>query len=416
MNPITFHIVPGSDKEYYSAFETMRAEGEFLYEKATFGIIGEKTPGELAQDTTFQEVLEQEMRVFPNISFQVSGQYSVSIHRQPDEKSLFDKVTVSIQGQNKPSPSQFAKFAAAVQKHLGQTSLLSVGNLLGPAATQHFEAREIALARLEKLAATLLGEMEEARKQRERDADAKAKALEERYEQKHAEMESRAAGRIEELDKRSAELDARSKELDDRAAKHARRQHYKDIKEKFKTWNEKFQVTEGTSKLRRGVFWSTMALLVLFGGLSGWFLFQSVVAQDSTHLIGAIVKQVTFTVLFVSTAFFFIRWSNHWFERHAQEEFRLKRLELDIDRASWFVELAFEWKDDKGEAIPLELIERLTHGLFVDDSTIHTVEPADSLLQALVGASRFKVRMADGTEIDYDRKGIRQLLGRKLSQ
>ncbi len=55
-------------------------------------------------------------------------------------------------------------------------------------------------------------------------------------------------------------------------------------------------------------------------------------------------------------------------------------MELDVDRASWFVEIAFEWKDEKGEAIPLELIERLTQGLFFDGAADHSVEPADSLV------------------------------------
>lgn len=407
MDPITFNIIPGTDRDYYSALERMREEG-VRYEKATFGNLSQMSPNDLEKNTDLQAVLNENMRVFQRMSFQFGERLSVTIQRQPDDKSLFDKVSV-----NRPDNAdhlQIAKLVAALQKHLGQTSILNVGNLLGPAATQHFEAREIALTRLEQLSANLLGEMEEARKRREREYDAKEKALEERIEQRVTELEAQAKRHQEELDQRSAGLDARSKELDDRAAKHARRQHYKDIKEKFQSWNEKFQVTPGTSGLRKSVFWTTLALLVLFGGLAGWFLVQSVTAQDNTHLIAAVVKQITFTLLFVSTAFFFIRWNNQWFQRHADEEFRLKRMELDIDRASWFVEMAFEWKEDKGEEIPLEIIERLTQGLFSDDSFDHSVEPADSLMQALVGAARFKVKLADGSELEYDRKGIQRLL------
>jgi ABC-type multidrug transport system fused ATPase/permease subunit len=355
-----------------------------------------------------QEILAQGLRVFPNLSFRFPGSLSVSIQRQPDQNSLFDRVSVS--RPDKVEPVQFAKFVAAVQKHLGQTSLLNIGNLLGPAATQHFEARAVALARLEKVASNLLEEMEEARKRREQEFQEKERALGEKYEQKQRELEAAAKARQEEQDRRAAELDALRKELDDRAAKHARRQHYKDIKEKFKSWSETFQVTPGTNRLRRSVFWFTLLLLALFGGLAGWFLFQSLTVQDNTHLVAAIVKQATFTVLFVSTAYFFIRWNNQWFQRHANEEFRLKRMELDIDRASWFVEMAFEWKEEKGEEIPLELVERLTQGLFGDGALEHSVEPADSLAQALLGAARFKVKLADGTEAEYDRKGIEKLI------
>lgn len=408
MNPVNFQIVPGSDKDYVNAFERMQTEGVFVFEKATLGHLSDLPAAELKNNLGLQEVLAQGVRVFPNLVFRFPGNFSVNIQRQPEGNSLFDRV--SINNPNNTDPITFAKLTAAVQKHLGQTSLLNIGNLLGPAATQHFEAREIALARLEKMASGLLEEMEEGRKRREQEFGAKEQALEAKIEQKQRELEEAAKSRQQELDRRAADLEALRKELDDRAAKHARRQHYKDIKEKFKTWGEKFHVTEGTKNLRRAVFWFTLLLLALFGGLAGWFLFQSFTAQDSTLMVAAIVKQVAFTVLFVSTAYFFIRWNNQWFQRHANEEFRLKRMELDIDRASWFVEMAFEWKEEKGEDIPPELIERLTQGLFGDGPTEHSVEPADSLAQALLGAARFKIKLADGTEAEYDRKGIEKLI------
>jgi hypothetical protein len=408
MNPVNFHIVPGSDKEYVDAFERMRAEGKFAYEKATLGQFSELSAAQLQDNRGLQEVLAQGVRVFPNLTFQFSGSCSVTIQRQQQPNTLFDNV--SVQRNQNADPVEFAKLVAAVQRHLGQTSLLNIGNLLGPAATQHFEAREIALARLEKTASNLLEEMEEARRRREQEFEVKERALDAKVEQKQLELEEAAKVRQQDQDRRAAELDALRKELDDRAAKHARRQHYKDIKEKFKAWAETFQVTEGTKRLRRAVFWFTLALLALFGALAGWFLFQSFTTQDHTVMVSAIVKQVAFTLLFVSTAYFFIRWNNQWFQRHANEEFRLKRMELDIDRASWFVEMAFEWKDEKREQIPAELIEHLTHGLFGEDRGEHPVEPADSLAQALVGAARFKVKLADGTEAEYDRKGIEKLL------
>ena len=409
MGQSVFQVVPGSDKEYVDAFDRIRAEGQFAPDKVTLGQLPELPLGELLKSPGVPEILAHGLRVFPNMTFRF-GQLSVQIQRQPDKDSLFDRVTV-----NRPDnsdPLTHTKLVAAVQKHLGATNLLNVGNLLGPAATQHFEAREIALARLEKMASEVLEEMEAARKRREEEFGAKERALEGKFDQKHREHDEAAKARQQELDRRAAELETLRKELDDRAAKHARRQHYKEIKEKFRAWAEKFNVTAGTNQLRRSVFWFTLLLLALFGGLAGVFLFQTFTAQDSTFLVAAAVKQFTFTALFVSTGYFFIRWNNQWFQRHANEEFRLKRMELDIDRASWFVEMAFEWKDEKGEAIPLEIIERLTQGLFANEGTDRPVEPVDSLAHALLGAARFKVKLADGTEAEYDRKGIEKLLRR----
>lgn len=379
-----------------------------MYEKASLGEFGQLSAAEVQSNTGLQQVLAEGMRVFPNISFIFPDQTSVNIARSTKPDSLFDDV--SINRPNHVNSVTFAKLVASVQKHLGQSSLLNIGNLLGPAATHHFEAREIALARLETMSSTLLQEMESARKRREEEFEAKEKALEAKIEQKQNEIEATAKARQQEQDERAKALDTLQKELDDRAAKHARRQHYKDIKEKFKSWSETFKVTEGTTSLRNSVFWSTLVLMVIFGGLAGWFLKMSFSTEDPTLMIAAIIKQITFTVLFVSTAYFFIRWNNQWFQRHADEEFRLKRMELDIDRASWFVEMAFEWKDEKGEAIPSELIERLTRGLFADNRGDRPVEPADSLANALIGAARFKVKLTDGTEAEYDRRGIEKLI------
>lgn len=411
MNAVTFNVVPETDKGYFDAFNRLKEEGGFSFTKAHFGEVPEISIQELPTHKGLHEVLDQEVKAFPRITYHFGSQESIRVERQPDASSLYDKVTVS-HGQQK-DPVQFAKLCAAAQKHLGATSLSNLSNLLGPEAQRHFEAREAALAKLEKLTATLLQDVENARQQREKEFSEKEKALEEKYEKRRSDLDQQQAEREKALQGRNDELDKLRKELDDRAAKHARRQHYKDIKEKFKSWSEQFQVTKGTSDLRKGVFWTTVILLLLFGGISGYFLFQSITAQDNTHLIAAIVKQITFTLLFVSTAFFFIRWNNQWFQRHANEEFRLKRMELDIDRASWFVEMAFEWKDEKGEEIPSQIIDRLTAGLFLEEGSEPSSEPHDSLAQALLGASRFTVKLSDGTEVEYDRKGVQKLLQEK---
>ena len=75
-----------------------------------------------------------------------------------------------------------------------------------------------------------------------------------------------------------------------------------------------------------------------------------------------------------ATIIFYIRWNDSWFRQHADEEFQLKRFELDIDRASWVVEMALEWKDEKGTEIPEELIERFTENLFKDQNIFESAK------------------------------------------
>ena len=89
----------------------------------------------------------------------------------------------------------------------------------------------------------------------------------------------------------------------------------------------------------------------------------------------------------------------------------MKRLELDIDRASWLVEMAMEWKDEKGRELPKELVERLSANLFVDP--ILGREPSLTVVEELASAlfgSAAGVKIKHGaTELDLDRKGIEQL-------
>lgn len=66
---------------------------------------------------------------------------------------------------------------------------------------------------------------------------------------------------------------------------------------------------------------------------------------------------------------------------HADEEFRLKRLELDIDRASWLVEMLLEWSEEKDGAVRREIVEALARGLFqVQGSVRPTLHPVKSFL------------------------------------
>jgi hypothetical protein len=151
-------------------------------------------------------------------------------------------------------------------------------------------------------------------------------------------------------------------------------------------------------------------LLALFGSLAGYFIIRDTpgTGQIDYLLVG---RQVFFSALFGITSGFFIKWLNHWFTSHTDEEFRLKRLELDIDRASWVVEMALEWKAEKGTEIPQFLIDRLSRNLFGDDQGDGAVStPAESLAAAMLrSASGAKVKLGDAVELSFDPKGVKKL-------
>lgn len=98
---------------------------------------------------------------------------------------------------------------------------------------------------------------------------------------------------------------------------------------------------------------------------------------------------------------------NRWFEQHASAEFLLKQFELDIDRASWVVETAMEWRRDQNAEIPTSLLEGITRNLFADGGdSAQAHSAADDLASALVGnASQLKVKLGNN-ELNFDRKGL----------
>src|SRR5262249_3696361 len=125
---------------------------------------------------------------------------------------------------------------------------------------------------------------------------------------------------------------------------------------------------------------------------------------DWLHLLRLPVSGAAFAAAVV----FYIRWNDVWFRRHAREEFWLNRLNLDVSRASFLVEMALEWKDDTGAALPLELVEPIARGLFAGDVAEADVarHPADDLASKLLGATTELNIKGAGVEARLDRKAI----------
>jgi hypothetical protein len=111
---------------------------------------------------------------------------------------------------------------------------------------------------------------------------------------------------------------------------------------------------------------------------------------------------------FALTAAFYVRWNDAWFRQHADEEFRLKRLDLDIDRAHYVVEMLLEWNEQKGTTIPEELIKSLTASLFTTAESDVVRHPYEDLANALLGASAGLRMTPSGFEVALNRKGLQK--------
>jgi len=218
--------------------------------------------------------------------------------------------------------------------------------------------------------------------------------------------------RLEGLRLEAESLEARRKELDDRDYMHARRGIRNDLRELIKTREQKFSLTSNTRRLRLPVHAAMILLLAGLLAVNGIYL-REIASLDITSssiqvLLWAFGKQSIAAIAFIATLLFYVRWMNRWFEQHAAAEFLLKQFELDIDRASWVVETAMEWRRDQKSEIPGVLLEGITRNLFADVGSAsaekHTA--ADDLASALVGnASQVKLKLGDN-EVSFDRKSL----------
>lgn len=354
-------------------------------------------------DQNLTSLLEMNTEILTSGSIQfifLGPTLGISFHRNIDKP--FDKVTIPIDTLVGDQYLELKiRMVASTRKNLRaiHSSEQLRKNLSDEAPS--YSVRENELLRLEQIARNLIQDQEKYRQ-----------SLEEKFLDRQGRLEEGFQKKFEDLETEKSDLALQKKELDDRESRHARREIQKKLNDVFTTRAREFKLSEGTQNLRNPIRNFTLTLLFLFGlGLLITFLtsFKIFGSQpESSDLIGI---RISFGLAFTATALFFIRWQNRWFEQHSKEEFDLKRLEIDLHRASWAVELAMEWKKENSESIPSDIFAQLSKNLFISsDENIPNLHPADQLASAILGASaKAKLPLPGGGEIELDKRGIRQL-------
>ncbi|MGC1275576.1 MAG: hypothetical protein WBC44_17855 [Planctomycetaceae bacterium] len=239
---------------------------------------------------------------------------------------------------------------------------------------------------------------------------AKEKELETRFSDREKSLDVGVAHRKTQLDEREAELDKRLEDVNREESKVERRRTIKDLIEQLDSSNDKFrfELTSTTQSKYWPVFSASVVLLVILGGVAAYFTYQDVANADTASWMW--IRSTTLTIGFVVAFGVFVKWLNSWFQQHAAEEFRLKRLLLDVRRANLLIETALEWEKDSDAELPNELLATLSHNLFRDTSSGHEeVPPVETLASALLGAAaRMELELA-GNKVVLDRKSMRTL-------
>lgn len=318
-----------------------------------------------------------------------------------------DKISVNIADNTDVTAA--AKLLILITKNLPGLEVSEViRKTLGTELHDFYSRREQSLLRLEDLSQKLIEQNEQYRRTLDEQRANESERLTRAHEDFLAKAQAEHEQRLTEVKQKNEQLDAKAKDLDDRANRHARRQIRKEFLEKLASREKVFQLSDATNSKRgaiHGQFWLLLivALAVVAFGINAVSL-----APTDPY---AYLKLAIGILGFAATSTYYIRWTDRWFRQHADEEFRLQRLALDFDRASWIVEMALEWKQEKGEEIPHELIESLTANLFLTGTASETLKhPVEDLAAALVGASaNLKLNLPGGTELNLDRKGIKSL-------
>lgn len=281
--------------------------------------------------------------------------------------------------------------------------------LLGDELAEFYRKREESLIRLESLSHQLIEDNETYRNEINKEYNAKDIKLNEGYEIKKGKLEAELEIQTNLLREKEQELNKKLKEFDDRSSKHVRRQIREDLKKEIDSRNSKFNLTEDTIKKRQIIHKIFIFFIFCLCSLITHSIYELNNLSSEYTLYYNI--RLLFSVLgFAATIIYYIRWNDNWFKRHADEEFNIKRFQLDIDRASWVVEMAMEWKDEKGSEISKELIDRLTVNLFQSNTSAKITHPTEDVLNKFLNSSaELNVSIPSLGNITLNNKGVKEL-------
>ena len=284
----------------------------------------------------------------------------------------------------------------------------AIERALGPEMAEFYRLREEGLSRLEALTRNLVEETHDYRQRLDAEMAELQRKLASSFEKRNRALEAKQEERTAALEEREGDLDKRRRELDDRSARHARREQSRALQQKISDRSERFTLTPDTRHKRLPIHGMFVLLLLVSGGVVARSLFSPVAATEGVALLLEIGRLSLSVLGFGLTAVFYIRWNDRWFRQHADQEFRLQQLALDVDRAGYATEMLLEWQEEKGGEMPAVLVDRLTTGLFTDQTTVARAQhPAEDVTAALL-------KVSSGVRVDVPGIGEATLTGRNL--
>ena len=400
-----------SDKVLFSCFHKLATDNNVR--SITLTALGQSEIGRVPvvgeQPPAMKKLLDQDINLIQSASLNIEG-LSLNFQRggnTNDPSPHHDTIRISYNQQgNRPILEVETRISiiATLVKDLRAFDPHRAVQGSSEEQNQLHALHQSMLERLETTATTLVENLGQHAERLQSQFEEKEAARAEEIKKHKNSLDSDQELALERVQDKERKLEARIKEIDNRDNTHVRRELRGDLIREIRNRSEKFRLTEGTNKLRRPVHAACISGMGILGLGATYFAIQlnaAIGGADTLYIAVVALKQVGLTLGIVALGFFYIRWLNRWFDQHARAEFELKQFQLDIDRASWLVETALEWKADEGQPLPDALLNSLTRNLFshVDGvPTEHLKYPADVLASALLGtASKTQLNIGDST-------------------
>jgi hypothetical protein len=325
------------------------------------------------------------------------------------EPSLYlDSIRISFNNQPLAAPQATELIATIDNFFLKNANLNSLGG--SEAVSEAIAGHHQILSKLEQTTGDVWERLVEARTALEVEYSDRKKNQDTEFLERLRSAEDERKSKLAELDVERQKLRDREAALDDRDNTHVRRDIRREFKVHLASYREKFTLTKGTQQLRRPIHLAMWAVLVsLIGGIY-FFISLGPPSSDTFAYLLYLLKPLTLTLAAIGFFTWYLRWMTSWSDRHAEAEFRLKQLELDMDRASWVVETALEWRQHEGTPIPNHLLESVSRNLFAlsDAHDQESINPVDQLASALLGkAARARLNIG-GNQLEFERRALKK--------
>jgi hypothetical protein len=323
-------------------------------------------------------------------------------------------VQINTNDSNRPASNDVIHVLATVNAFLIRNKLLP--SRLEGQASQLFEPQIALLSAIQNAASGQIARTDEFFRGLVEKFDKRQDDLDELYTRKTIQLENGIEEKRSRLEADEARLHEKQRDLDDRDNTHVRRAIRGELIETIRNRQKTFSISRDTTRLRWPIH--AVFLLLLLGTSAGavWSLstWASLAANKmegwDPFLVTLAIKSIVFTFGFLTSAGLYISWMNRWFDKHAEAQFHTKQFEIDINRASWAVEAALEWKASQSEQMPDALLIGITKNLFDSQISDHAnYAPLDALASSILGsASNLKLNVG-GSELSFDRKGIKEI-------